>query len=635
MLRTLRALPLLSIPFAIAATIHCGGTHVDPEDTDAGVDATPPPPPADAGTSEIDPPLIPASKVDLLLVVDNSATMGDKQTVIAGSVSTLLRRLVQPRCIDPNDATKVLGTSTNGACAAGVLEHAPITDLHVGVISTSLQGAVVNPNESVCNPASNPRHDDKAHLLNGLKGGGTLATAPQGFIHFAKAGGTISDPAELEKDVAQLIIGVDQTGCGFEAQLESMYRFLVEPDPPQSITLDKNNRAQYTGFDDVLLAQRKAFLRPDSAVAIVMLTDEDDSSADDRSIGGQGWTFGAKSFPGSKVFRGASNQGTTAPRGTSACSSNPASPDCTSCAFAPLCNESDPACQKLRNDPNCLALGSPPRGGDGPQGYAGYYGPEDDSLSVRFHRMKERYGIDPQFPIARYVRGLTNRRVPNRTSDHDADGNYVDADTCQNPLFAASLPASSQEKLCERDDGSRSRQLVFFALIGGLSKSLAKPVVAATDWTKVLGANPDAYDLTGIDPHMIPSVAPRAGLPPPSNVRGDNGTDPEHGREWDTQKNDLQYACTFDLPQPRTCSAADPSCDCRDYANPPLCKDDFVNGVGTQVRAKAHPSIRELRLAKALGDRAIASSICAFEPSTGYGAALDVLASRMAPALSK
>ena len=75
--------------------------------------------------------------------------------------------------------------------------------------------------------------------------------------------------------------GIGESGCGLEAQLESAYRFLSQPDPWASVKLDQANQAAYVGVDDTLLAQRKAFLRPDSLVVVVMLTDEDDSSAEE------------------------------------------------------------------------------------------------------------------------------------------------------------------------------------------------------------------------------------------------------------------------------------------------------------------------------------------------------------------
>ena len=46
-----------------------------------------------------------------------------------------------------------------------------------------------------------------------------------------------------------------------EAQLESAYRFLVQPDPWLSVKLTATNQAGYVGLDTELLKQRKAFLR--------------------------------------------------------------------------------------------------------------------------------------------------------------------------------------------------------------------------------------------------------------------------------------------------------------------------------------------------------------------------------------
>lgn len=39
-------------------------------------------------------------KVDLLLLVDNSSSMADKQRILADVVPDLLRGLVQPKCVD-------------------------------------------------------------------------------------------------------------------------------------------------------------------------------------------------------------------------------------------------------------------------------------------------------------------------------------------------------------------------------------------------------------------------------------------------------------------------------------------------------------------------------------------------------
>ena len=633
-------------------------------------------------------------KVDLLFMIDNSASMGDKQEILAEAVPNLIEGLLKPICVDP-DGNPIAGSPTptadpggnkdnNYGCPQGSEpEFKPVSDMHIGIVSSSLgnfgAGASVvtpNPKDAVCDPASNGRLNDRAHLLNLKKGdpAGVPEAKPSNFLawypsnkenedknrHPTPPVAAIGDIAQLSTAFQDLVVGTEQNGCGLEAQLESFYRFLIQPDPWVNITLDKFNQADLgTDVDVELLQQRADFLRPDSLVAIIMLTDEDDSSSDPLAVGGQGWAFMARNFPGSKVLRGAENQGTTAPRGTTACSKDPGSPDCTSCGFQTLCNPADAACQKIKNDENCKALGSPPRGSDGPEGYAGYYGPEDDNLNVRFHRMKERFGIDPQYPVERYVDGLTKFKVPDRKAEHpttvQADGRrsiagYTNTAKCTNPLFAAKLPRNPGDELCNLPRSTRSPDLIFFAVVGGVPNELLhfKPGdpegsrINNDDWVKILGRDPARFNFDGIDPHMIQSVAPRPNLEGPSATRGDNGSDPIHGREWDTRKSDLQYACTFPLgDKTRTCPGSDPSCDCgRDGENPPLCEGPITGGNGTQVRAKAYPTVREFRVVRALGDQGVIASLCPIQltdknaPTYGYKPAVAAIIDRLKNALT-
>ena len=39
-------------------------------------------------------------KIDLLFMIDNSASMADKQDILAAAVPDLVNRLIQPRCIN-------------------------------------------------------------------------------------------------------------------------------------------------------------------------------------------------------------------------------------------------------------------------------------------------------------------------------------------------------------------------------------------------------------------------------------------------------------------------------------------------------------------------------------------------------
>ncbi len=78
----------------------------------------------------------PPPSVDLLLVIDNSISMGDKQALLSDALPGLVRRLVQPNCVDESGTP--VGRSQDSACADGELEFPPVEDLHLGVISSSL-----------------------------------------------------------------------------------------------------------------------------------------------------------------------------------------------------------------------------------------------------------------------------------------------------------------------------------------------------------------------------------------------------------------------------------------------------------------------------------------------------------------
>ncbi|AKU99348.1 hypothetical protein AKJ09_06012 [Labilithrix luteola] len=591
------------------------------------------------------PELIPSGKVDLLFVIDNSASMGDKQSVLANSAATLIDGLVRPPCLSPSGIPSGAlsdprqSKANRYGCPAGTAPaFMPVNDMHVGAISSSLGGF----GGDVC--AYGDRTNDHGRLFTSTSAPDTVAMREFQFFPWALPSATvetltrlqnasvspITDANILKQDVQALVNDMDQTGCGLEAQLESLYHFLSAPDPWVNVKTT-NGLADYgTAVDTDLLKQRKNFLRPDSFLAIVMLTDEDDSSPDPRSIGGQGWAFSNTSFPGSIVAR-PTGLGTTAPRATSACATDPVSGACTSCGFVNSCITGDPACEAIKADPSCHING-------------GYYGPTEDSLNVRYHHMKQRFGVDPQYPINRYVDALTHSRVPARSNEHTTDGDgrvepYDGIPRCRNPIFAGSLPDPGGD-YCKLPAGPRRPEQVALLVIGGvpnqlLYTDLENPVssrITPTAWAPILGANPDGYNYAGIDPHMVQSVEPRAGLPLPGSA---DNSDPIHGREWNTDNDDLQYACTFTLPSPKTCTGGDPSCDCNGPTTSPVCSGSV------QTKGKAYPTPREFRVAKGMGESGIIGSICPIQlddPSAanyGYRPSFDALLRRIVPFLEQ
>jgi hypothetical protein len=658
-------------------------------------------------------------KLDILFSIDNSASMGDKQAYLEAAIPDLINRLITPNCISDADGTTVTGVSTidpttgTATCAgASAPEFPPVHNMHIGVLSSSLGNRLGNeclteqqdtdPNKAnstiTINGTTLDRHeDDQAHLItrssdptipvtgtptevdplpDGDDKSGFLAWYPTSNTAPAQAGITvITSGTTLEADFADVIAGVHSFGCGIESQLENWYRFLIQPDPYASLGLTSSSTAQWVGVDTTILKQRHDFLRPDSLVAIIVLTDENDSEIDVRSISGQGYLWMSTSF--------------TPPHGTAVCSTNPADPNCTTLGKA------DPAPYNSQSD----------------WGY---------NLNLRHVHMQAKYGLNPQFPLSRYVNGLTSGFVPDRTEEYPnpADGYDTNSNDykCVNPLFAASLPdgttlsssaatsptlsTSDRNTLCNLlPSNARSKNLIFYAIIGGVPwqllhfdpNSAKNSLLTSDDWVRILGTDPDNYNYTGIDPHMVESYQPRTSTPfatatplpaltnastgisaaetAPQPATGGN-TDPYNGREWTTNVGnhidlvnvDREYACIFKLedkngnPTPRDCTntgggqvytvpANQDACDCSSVGLtpdevPPVC--DPANN-NSQLYAKAYPTIRELNLANKLGTQGIVSSICPIDvadnassddPLYGYRPAVSSIINRLKTALT-
>jgi len=263
-------------------------------------------------------------------------------------------------------------------------------------------------------------------------------------------------------------------------------------------------------------------------------------------------------------------------------------------------------------------------------------------LNLRHVHTKAKYGIDPQFPIQRYQIGLSNPTVPDRNGEYPVTNGSMSSayvignNDCTNPLFAGTLPTGGADAatLCNLPPGTRTKDMVFYAHIGGVPSQLlhftpnnaAASTLTDADWVKILGTDPLNYNYTGIDPHMIESFMPRAGIPGPGSA---NNADPVNGHDWVTNSGaghilnvDREYACTFPLsdatgaPTPRDCTLPQNQnfCDCPHTAGSvtldqlaPVCNQTTIT---QQTGAKAYPTIRELELAHLLGAQGIVSSIC-------------------------
>ncbi len=476
--------------------------------------------------------------------------------------------------------------------------------MHVGVVTSSLGGH--GPPTNFCNPEgpdkSNPNNDDHAHLL---------PTVRQGVPQWNNSGFLVWDPkgkssppgesniTQFETDVATTIKAAGEKGCGFESTLEAMYRFLADPTPPTGVKVT-NNTSQPDGVDTQVLDERKAFLRPDSAVMVVLLTDEDDCSISDSGLG---WLVARQEHM---------------PRGTSACATDPASPCCRSCA---LQEASPPAgCSALNVDPSCTK---------------GSFTDKEDALNLRCFHEKRRFGLDLLYPVARYANALSKVALcPNEKDLACAPGDTP----VPNPLFV----------------GGRSASLVSATVITGVPwQDIARDPTSTQNLSfmsatelgskgrfKTIVGDPANYQAP-TDPLMQESVDPRSGsnpvtgdaiAPPSAGVMAN----PINGHEYDIpNQDDLQYACVFPLAAPRQNGQ-----DCGTFGQPeaspdkPLCQDPSSGSYGTtQYFAKAYPGLRQLAVIQALGDRGVTASICpavgAPGPDGGYNPAVRAMIERL------
>lgn len=584
-----------SLAFAACALL-LGCTRSELTDlADAGSDApTDAPDGGDGGTTGPSR----AGKVDLLFVVDNSRNVEVAQDLFARTLPYLFGRLVRPACVNGLGNVVAETDSPDDPCPVGLREFAPIDDIHVGVLSTSLGGHGAD----ICSPASpsfTEIQDDRGHLLARSPVGGAVDTYQgQGFLAW-DPGQALSPPGDANEGALlgkldQMVRGVGLGGCGFEAPLESVYRFLVDPQPYANLPI-LDGKAVPQGTDDVLLQQRADFVRPDSAVVVILVTDENDCSTRE---GGQYFLAG----------QGAASNGTPfhLPRARSECANDPNDPCCASCS-----QKTPAGCPPSESDPTCQL------------------GPHDtasDPINLRCFDQKRRFGLDFLYPVDRYVRAFSEPTIT------DNAGEVVD-----NPLFA----------------GGRKEGLVLFTAIVGVPwqdiavdpKDLSKGYEPAheIEWSRVLGD--PATQAPPSDPLMIESIAPRKGANP---VTGHELAPPDapllanpiNGHERTiAASDDLQYACIFKRPTVKACNSSTPDCECKssDFQTNPLCQAPDGTYTNIQRWSKGLPGVRELSVVRGLGPQGVAASICAEvvqddqKPTFGYKPAADAVLRALRP----
>jgi len=239
------------IPCLAVAVLLAGACHLDDAGLGPGrmVDGSAT---RDAQTTDAltpDAPSCPemAPPVDLLFVVDNSATMAEEQTAFAGAMGELVRALI-----------------SGDLDADGTPDQLRAQDLHVGIVSTDMGTfGFVLPG---CTDATD---GDDGVLLETRTSHACPTAAPA--IHAFGAGDT---PADFVSELG-CAVRIGAAGCGLEQPLEAALEALTPS--TSSIEFAAMSRGHGDGAN-------AGFLRPDSILAIVFLTDEDDCSAADPRL---------------------------------------------------------------------------------------------------------------------------------------------------------------------------------------------------------------------------------------------------------------------------------------------------------------------------------------------------------------
>ncbi len=182
--------------------------------------------------------------VDVLVIVDNSRSMAAEQSMLRDAFPDLITTILNPP-IDPDTGKRV---------------HAPVRDLHIGVVSTDM--GVGGYDVQTCDE---PMVGDDGVLQHTPRGSSCAPSYPT-FLSYSI--GETEEPnidmvTAMSNDFGCIAV-LGTQGCGFEQQLEAGWKALMV-------------HSQTGGAN-------AGFLRPDTILTILFVTDEEDCSTQDTSL---------------------------------------------------------------------------------------------------------------------------------------------------------------------------------------------------------------------------------------------------------------------------------------------------------------------------------------------------------------
>ena len=180
-------------------------------------------------------------RVDLVVLVDNSGSMKQEQDALTARFPELIRELIDP-AIDPE---------------TGRLTHPPVEDLNLGVISSDM-GVAGRTDVNTCqaNPVVGDNGCFRTTPSAVVPGCGSSYT---GFLSRNPDNADGYDADRMAQDFTCLAT-LGTNGCGFEQQLKALRQALTVNAGPAGCN--------------------RGFLRDDSLLGLIIVSDEDDCSVD-------------------------------------------------------------------------------------------------------------------------------------------------------------------------------------------------------------------------------------------------------------------------------------------------------------------------------------------------------------------
>ena len=208
------------------------------------------------------------TKLDILVMIDNSGSMEQEQAALAEGMPRMLRALI---------TGDRLGNDVSGDAETLTDNFTPITDIHIGIVTSDMGTAGATIQTCVSQPfGENGVLRDRA---GAGAGAGCSANYPSTLAFRA---GTNGRDIETNKTVVEFaadfacVAQVGTNGCGFEQQLESSLKALT----PASSPLRFLNNSSGNGEG----GPNTGLVRSDSTVLVILISDEEDCSFQDSSL---------------------------------------------------------------------------------------------------------------------------------------------------------------------------------------------------------------------------------------------------------------------------------------------------------------------------------------------------------------